>query len=173
MKTAQQHNSGKKRHPSGITAIELIVVVCILAILAKMFVPRFTREELIKWRVGTTAHNIASDVRYARRLALNGGTAGGSGKSYWFRLYKAASAATDTFKVYENGSEATPIKSTTTPWSDVMIVGISTDSFYFSTSGVPVPINGGGVTISDANNNYQWNVSVVKNTGRVSLTQIK
>jgi len=157
---------------NGFTVVELIVVALVIAILIKLLIPRYTRDAIIKYRVYTTAHAIASDLRYARQLSIGGGPSGNSGKFYWFKFY-TVSTSTDTFRVFEDGSEANPIKSTTLGDNDIIISCSATDSFYFATSGAPVPTTGGTVSVQDAGNRYQWNVSVVKNTGRIQMSVVQ
>ncbi len=160
---------GRYKHNSGVTVVELILVVVIVAILAGMFVPRYTKEAALKHEVYSTAHDLAADIRYARTLSLGGGTAGNSGKTYWVKLYKVGSA-TDTWKVFENGNEASPIKSVTTR-DNITLNDNSTSSFYFSSSGTPSPFTGGNIDVKDENSAYRWKVSVVRGTGSVTLTE--
>ena len=157
---------------NGFTIIELIVVALIIAILIKLFVPRYTRDAMTKYRVYAAAHNIASDLRYARRLSVGGGESGNSGKYYWFKFYTVG-AATDTFRVFEDGSEASYIKSTTIDDGDITITSAATDSFYFDAYGRTYPAGGGTITVEDSGNRYRWDVSVVKNTGRIQMTAIQ
>ena len=60
---------------AGFTLIEMIFIVVVVAILAAVVMPRVGRGGLLnKFSVYTSAHQIAADMRYARRLAVTSGT---------------------------------------------------------------------------------------------------
>ena len=59
-------------HQTGFTAIELLVVVAIVAILAALAAPSFT-PLIERWRVRSTAENLASTVYFARSEAIKRG----------------------------------------------------------------------------------------------------
>ena len=59
-------------HQTGFTAIELLVVVAIVAILAALAAPSFT-PPIERWRVRSTAENLASTVYFARSEAIKRG----------------------------------------------------------------------------------------------------
>jgi hypothetical protein len=140
-----------------------------MAVLVAMFVPRYTMLAVRKHQVYSTAHDLAADIDYARRLSIGEGLKGNSGKSYWLKLYKVGSA-TDTWKIFENGLESEPIKIVTV-LTGVYLKDVSTTSFYFDGRGATTPFNGGVFEVHDTNNNYQWDVSVVRGTGRVQLIE--
>ncbi len=162
-------NSHERRQSSGLSIVELILIVALIAILVSMFVPHFSILAIRKHQTYSTAHDLAADLDYARRLALGGGPSGNSGKSYWVKLYKIGSA-TDTWKVFESDNESSPIK-TVTVVDGVYLDEVSTSSFYFDSKGAVSPYNGGAVEVHDNENIYQWDVSVVRGTGRVKLIE--
>jgi Tfp pilus assembly protein FimT len=158
-----------RKNAEGFTIIELILVCIIIVILYGMFVPRYTKEAITKHKVYSTAHDLAADLRYARRLSIGGGTSGNSGKVYWLKLAQIGSA-TDTWYVFEHGGAATPIKTVTVlDGVELELTDHSTNSFYFDTMGVPHP-NGAAVEVRDTANIYRWHVSVVR-SGRVELIE--
>jgi len=71
------HVSNKKRQLSflaGFTAIEVLLVIVVISILAAVVIPRIGREGLYeKFQVYTLAHQIAADTRLTRRLAITTG----------------------------------------------------------------------------------------------------
>ncbi|MFA6450286.1 MAG: hypothetical protein WCX65_12505 [bacterium] len=161
--------SRKRQSDSGITIIELVLIIALIVLLYGMFVPRYTHLAIRKHQVYSTAHDLAADIRYARQLTFGGGPTGNSGKTYWLKLYKVGSA-TDTWRIFESDNEASPIKSVTV-LPGVYLNETSTSSFYFDITGVTSPVNGGAVEVHDSDNKYQWDVSVVRGTGRVKLIE--
>ena len=159
------------RAVKGFSLLEALLVVVLMSILAGVVVPRFAYDHVTHQKVYATAHNIAADLRYARRLSIGRGVKG-SGDNHWLKLYTVGSA-TDTWRVFENGGEANYLKTHTVPGNDIRIKGVATDSFYFDYRGNPSPANGGYISVYDRDNRYQWDVSVVANTGRIRLIQIK
>ena len=156
---------------NGFSILEFMLVVILVSILAAIVVPRFAYENVTRQKVYAVAHNMAADLRYARRLSIGRGQHGG-GSDHWFKLYTVGTA-TDTFRVFENGDEANPIKEYTVPGNDIVISASATDSFYFDYKGDPVPATGGAISVSDKYGRCQWDVSVIRNTGRVRLIQIR
>lgn len=163
---------GKRlRSNRGFSLLEALLVVVLISILAGVVVPRYAYQHVTRQKVYATAHNIAADLRYARRLSIGRGVKG-SGSNHWLRLYTVGTA-TDTWRVFEDGNEAAYLKAYTVPGNDIRIKGAATDSFYFDYRGIPEPANGGYISVYDNENRFQWNVSVVANTGRIQLIQIK
>ena len=174
-----------RRRPniSGYTLIEFLLVVVLISIIAAVVVPRFSYKRILKQKVYVVAHEIAADIRYAQRLSESGNRDVGTAlpalpstwttqQTYWFKLY-ASGSATDTFRVFKENSEANYVKTTETYKSDIKIQSNSTDSFYFNTRGEPYPVIGGVISVSDTDGVYQWDVSIARTTGRVSLIKIK
>ena len=159
------------KNNSGYSLLEIMLVVALISILAGIIIPRFTYKQVTCSKVYTVAHNIAGDLRYARRLSIGQGTSGGSGMEYWLKL-STVGTATDTYRILEGGDEANPLKTYTVNGSDITIIGSSTDSYYFNTRGDPSP-DGGFIIVRDTDNICQWNVSVIRSTGRIQMIQIK
>jgi prepilin-type N-terminal cleavage/methylation domain-containing protein len=160
------------RTDSGYSLLEFILVVILISIMAAIILPRFAQRSMSRQKVYAVAHNIASDLRAAQKYNIGQGLNGASGKSYWFKLYTVGTA-TDTFRIFEQNNEANPMRTYTVPGSDIVIKGNATDSYYFNTRGEPRPVNGSSISVSDRDGMYQWNVVVVKTTGRVELVQVK
>jgi Tfp pilus assembly protein FimT len=157
------------RNNSGVSIVELLLIIAIMIVLYAIFVPRYTYLAIRKHEVYSTAHDLAADIAYARRLTLGGGPTGNSGKVYWIKLYKVG-AATDTWRIFESNNEAQPIKSVTV-LNGVYLKETATSSFYFDIRGATYPYNGGAVEVHDNEKIYQWDVSVVRGTGRVKLIE--
>ncbi|MEW5945733.1 MAG: hypothetical protein AB1742_06005 [bacterium] len=167
------------RYAYGFSVVELIVVLILLALLVKLFIPRFSRDVIVEKKVYGAAHTIASDIRYARTLSFSGGTSGNSGYNYWV-LLSTAGSSTDTVSVLENGDTGSPLKSTTVGDDDVRIRWLdpSTNSVYFDATGTPyieiggVPTATGAVIeVRDPNSRYVWYVSMNRVTGAVRLVE--
>lgn len=61
----------KNKYKKALTLTELILIVLLLGILAAVVLPRLGgRDFLLEMRLNTAARQIASDTRYARRLAI-------------------------------------------------------------------------------------------------------
>ena len=156
-----------RRYIAGFSIIELILILAIVVVLYAMFVPRYTYRAIRKHQVYSTAHDLAADLRYAQELSTRGGLTGNSGKKYVLKLYTVA-GVTNTWKIFEDGNEAEPIKSVTV-LPGVYLNEPSTDTFFFDSNGTVNPLIGAAVEVHDTENIYQWDVSVVRGTGRVKL----
>jgi len=163
---------GRLNNRGGFTIVEALLVVVLISIIAAIVVPKYSATKVTKQKVYAVAHNIAQDLRYAQKMATGSGPVGGNTTNYWFKLYTAGTS-TDTFRVFRQGDEANPLRTTTLFGNDIQILGSSTDSYYFNSRGEPFPNANGYVTVQDAGNNYQWNVSIIKTTGRIVLRQVK
>lgn len=160
----------QRRGDKGFTVVELLLVLVIIVILYRLFIPRYTHLAILKHKVYSSAHDLAADLRYARRLAIGGGTSGNSGKVYWVKLDQVGSS-TDTWYVFEHGSAASPIKSVTVlDGVELQLMDNSTNSFYFDAMGVPHPTDA-VVEVRDTKSLYRWHVSVVR-TGRIKLIEM-
>ena len=159
---------------NGFTAVEILLVIVLLAILSLVFVPRFSYDAILKHQVYSTAHDVAADLRYARRLALGTGLEGstsvsiGSGEIFWLEVYNSGSA-TDSWRILDNSNNA--IKEVQAV-SGVQIVQNATNSFYFDRDGVPYPAGGDYFIVEDYNGKYRWGISVIRCTGQVKLTEL-
>lgn len=169
------------RRDNGFTIIETLLVILVLSILALMFVPRYTKDAILKHKVYSAAHDLAGDLRYARQLSMGGGKNGNPAVLpsaaeydvyYWVQLYQTGSA-TDSWKIYSMASgPANPIKSSTIP-KDIEMIENPTASFYFDKNGAPYPATTGYVEVRDTTGTYRWAVSVARVTGQVKLNQIQ
>lgn len=166
----------------GVTVMELLLVLVLIVILTMMFVPGYVSDVILKEKVAGVAHDIAGDLRLARRMAINGGPEGDCRENYWFRLFATGSI------VFKNSNPASAVHSTEIVGNDVRFFnpGIAFNNptpaaiarpsiaYIFSATGsVITPATGGVIVVSDTDNKFQWNVSVVRTTGRIILTRIK
>lgn len=165
------------RSQKGFTIIELLLILVLIAILYKIFVPRYTKLAIVKHHVYATAHDLAADLRYARRLAMGGGLNGNTSTSltqepaFWLQMYTAGTA-TDSWRIFSYyGSSASPVKQVTID-DDVRISSTATDAFYFDYRGGPHPYTGGTILVEDVNSIYRWRVSVVRGTGKIELYEL-
>lgn len=165
----------------GYTLVEFLLVILLISIIAGILIPRYAYIHVTKQKVYAVAHDMADDIRYARKLSTGGEpdtavvypvVVPQTPTKYWFKLYTLGTA-TDTYRIFRMNSEANPIKSTSLYGSDVVVTAAATDSFAFNATGTATPAAGGTISVKDAGNNYQWDITVVGPTGRVYLTQIK
>ena len=151
----------------GFTAIELILVIVILGILAAIAYPRF--QGLPGIRVSAAAQAIAADIRYAQSQAIS--------TAYNYKVYFYA--GTNSYSVYQknrsSGAETImshPLKAgnytvvVATDYPGVIIGGDYTVEFDYL--GAPVTGGGGSVTVSGGGNSMT--ISVLANTGRVTAS---
>jgi len=166
------------KHPpssySGFTTIEFLLVVVLIALLGYIFVPRFSHDAILEKQVYTTAHDLAGDLRYARRLAMGSGLEGStsvtidSGEVFWLIVFKTGTA-TDSWKIVDSGNNQ--IKSVQAV-PGVQITDNATASFYFDRQGVPYPSGGDYIIVEDYNSKYRWAVSLIRGTGQVKLREM-
>ena len=161
----------RRRSESGFTYVELVLIIVLIIIITSMFVPRYSKQAKLKPEVYATAHALAADFRYTQQLAAGGGLSGNSGEEYWLKFYTTGTA-TDTWKIYEDGNEAEPIK-TVELLSDMRIHSTDTPSMFYFATGTPSLTSGGSVDVYDRYNYYRWRVSIVRKTGKVELTEIR
>jgi MSHA pilin protein MshC len=151
----------------GFTAIELILVIVILGILAAIAYPRF--QGLPGIRVSAAAQAIAADIRYAQSQAVS--------TAYNYKVYFYAS--TNSYSVYQvnrsSGAETImshPLKAgnytvvVATDYPGVIIGGDYTVEFDYL--GAPSTGGGGSVIVSGGGNSMT--ISVLANTGRVTAS---
>lgn len=173
----------RMRGQSGFTILEFLLVVVLISILAAIIVPRFDRGRITQQEVYVVAHNIAKDLRKTRHYAIGQGEYGTEGRTdlhstdptfnqFIFEL-SATGAATDTWKVIDPADAGNPVSSFTLPDDTIRISSAATDTYLFDNLGAPSPAAGGVIEVTDFQSRYQWNVSVVKNTGRIMLVRIK
>ncbi len=139
---------------SGMTLIEVIVVMAIIGILAATIVPRFDFTTSSRASVDGAAYMVASDIRYAQEFAM----ANRVSKSISFST--APPANKYTFSPVSTGMDPSGQLSGAT-------IG-TTIQFTFNSLGEPI-LNGGlSVTVSDGVNTRT--ITVLQYTGKVNIT---
>lgn len=167
---------------NGFTIVELLLAVIIISILTMMFVPRYTKDAILKHKVYATAHDLAADLRYARQLSMGGGlqgnpeTAANAAENpvyYWLEIYKSTGAATDSWRIYPMNAGAAGSVKDITILGDIELVESATPAFYFDKNGTPTPGTNAYIEVRDTAGNYRWAVSVARTTGQVVLNEIQ
>lgn len=145
----------------GFSLIEVLLAVVVIAILSATIIPRITNARLYdKFLAYTTAHQVAADVRLARRLAVTNGddyklefSTGGSDKTY--AIYKNNSGAWDRI------SEEKSIRNTIFLWGN--------SSVTFSPLGAADGNRSFWFIIGSYGYWIMYQVGVVRDTGRTYL----
>ncbi|MCP4652266.1 MAG: prepilin-type N-terminal cleavage/methylation domain-containing protein [Candidatus Omnitrophica bacterium] len=144
---------------SAFTLIEILLVIVLMAILAAVVIPRGGGGALFeRFTVYTVAHQIASDMRYARRLAIT------TGVKHRVKFFKVnGSSDYNEYRIQIDG------------WSDVGVVkAISDDVVVSGDRSVVFKIT--GESTNNRNFTYvlgshEYDIAVKKQTGRVKLEE--
>ena len=146
---------GERVWVRGMTLIEVIMVMVIIAILAAVVIPRAGFDISPKASVEGAAYMIASDIRYVQECAM----ANRASKSVAF----VSGGSTYTFPA------TVPSTSNLDP-SGRLPSGVTigtTVTITFNSLGEPIPGGGGSVTVSGSGQTRT--ISVVNYTGKVSI----
>ena len=164
---------------TGFSLVEFLLVVVLISILAAIIVPRLDYKHITRQEVYAVAHTVAKDLRKTRRYAIGQGERGTMGltthtTSPTLRTYRLEITSATSWKIVEdNAGVPTDLITQTLRNSEVQVATVG-DVFEFNSLGTPVnPVAGGAIQVKDYKDRYQWNVSVIKNTGRVTLTRVK
>jgi MSHA pilin protein MshC len=156
-----QHTGRFERRQGGFTLIELIACIVIMGILAAVTAPRFVNMQTFTQR--GYADDIASSLRYARRIAVASGckvrvTIDGAGYSAWQQATHAACNGAGAWTTQVLRPDGTPLDGTAP--NDVNIAPASVVEFWSS---------GAAATGSAAITVGTHTVSIDGATGRVSV----
>ena len=144
---------GRTPHYTGMTLIEVIAAMLIIAILAAVVIPRFgLPTTTTRASVDGAAYMIASDIRYAQEFAM----ANRISKSVTF------TSGSSTYIFNPNSTLDPPGR---------LPSGITTrDNFTVTFNSLGEPIAGGGGTVRVWDTVQQRTISVVNYTGKVDIT---
>ncbi len=137
----------------GMSLIEVILVMVIIAILVAVVIPRIDFETSSSASVEGAAYMIASDIRYAQEFAM----ANRVSKTVTF------STATPTVYTFSPTNQLDP--------SGRLPAGVNIGSNFiitFNSLGEPIVGGGGSVTVSGGGQTRT--ISVVQYTGKVSIS---
>lgn len=145
----------------GFTIIEVLFIVVVMAIIAAIVIPRVGRGGLFdKLNVYTTAHQITADMRLARRLAVT------TGSNHRVKFYKVnGSSDYNQYKLEKNGGGWTVVGETK-DIPDEIVVTIDGE-VEFEPAGTATDKQEFRYKIG----NYQYKITVKKETGRVKLEE--
>jgi len=139
---------------SGMTLIEIILVMVIVGILAATLIPRFDFTTSSRTSVNGAAYMIASDIRYAQEWAM----ANRVSKSIIF----VNGSSTYTFSPADTGMD---------PSGQLQSIGATigtTVTFTFNSLGEPTA--GGGNTVAVSGGGQWRTITVVNYTGKVNIS---
>ena len=142
------------RNPqSGMTFVEVIMILGIIGVLAAVLIPRFDFLNLSRASVDGAAYMVASDIRYAQEFAM----ANRVSKSVQFSTTPPANKY--TFSPTSSMDPSGQLQGVT--------IG-TTITFTFNSLGEPILNGGGSVTVSDGVNTRT--ITVTQYTGNVNIT---
>ena len=143
---------------SGFTITEVLFAVAVIAIIAAAVIPRMTRGLFNKYTVYTTAHQVASDARLVRRLAVT------TGDRHRLRCYKVDSSDYNRYKIERKVDG---------DWGDAGEVKTIHDEIVVTVDGeVEFKANGsatGTVEFKYEIGDDKYKVNIKKATGRVKV----
>jgi prepilin-type N-terminal cleavage/methylation domain-containing protein len=139
-------------NPSGLTLVEIIIVMAIIGILAATIVPRFDFTTTSRASVDGAAYMIASDIRYAQEWAM----ANRISKSVTF----ASGSSAYTFGPTNNMDPSGRLPSGVTINNNLTIT--------FNSLGEPTA--GGGSSVAVSGGGQTKTISVVNYTGKVNIS---
>jgi MSHA pilin protein MshC len=137
---------------SGITLIEVILVMAIIGILSATVIPKFDFATSTRASVEGAAYMVASDIRYAQEFAM----ANRISKSVIF----ISGSSVYTFNPTNNLDSSGQLPSGVTISSNFTIT--------FNSLGEPIVGGGGSVTVSGGGQTKT--ISVVSYTGKVNIS---
>jgi prepilin-type N-terminal cleavage/methylation domain-containing protein len=138
-------------NPSGMTIIEVILVMMIIGILATMVIPRFDFATSSKASVDGAAYMIASDIRYAQECAM-----------------ATRTSKTITFSMGGNSYSFSPINNLDP--SGQLPYGVTTTALTltFNSLGEPISITGSSVSVGASDGVQTRTITILNYTGKVS-----
>lgn len=147
-----------KPQKSAVTLIEILFVLTLVAIFSAIVVPRLRGSLFDKLTVYTSAHAIASDMRLARRLAVNSGT------QHRVQFYAVNSSADYNQYAIQIGPSFINLSGVVKAIDDDIVV---TDdaSVTFSPNGA----SDSGHTFTYTLGDFEYEIDVKTATGRVKL----
>lgn len=129
---------GSRNSSAGFTAIELMVVIAILGILAALAAPSFT-PLIERWRVRSAAEDLTSTIYYARSEAIKSG--GGI-------TIDATGGWNNGWKVTHTRNATTTDRQVSTPPSKITLVQSNTkEKLYADRWGMLSETSGGAPTV--------------------------
>ncbi|MFH1836899.1 MAG: GspH/FimT family pseudopilin [Candidatus Omnitrophota bacterium] len=145
------------RTNNGFSLIEILLAVVIMGILSAVVIPRVTKADLYnKFLVYTTAHQVAADIRLARRLAVT--------NSDDYKLEFSTDSGTDVYAIYKNnGGSWDEVGETKSIAETISTSGASTVTF------TPQGAADSLKNFKFAIDTVRYQARVTKNTGSVVL----
>jgi prepilin-type N-terminal cleavage/methylation domain-containing protein len=135
----------------GFTVTELIIVIVIVGIVLAVTLPRLGGADFFdRLRLRTTAHQIASDIRYTRRLSI-------AQEEHTIRF----NFGQNTYRMYPTASAQDQVIKDIPP----EIRGSGQNRFSFGRLGDPT--RGGGRTVTLTSGSHQRAITVEEVTGAV------
>lgn len=148
-----------KPQKSGITLIEILFVITLVAIFSAIVVPRLRGSLFDKLTVYTSAHAIASDMRLARRLAVT------SAIQHRVQFFVTGSSADYNQYVIQIGPSFTNVSVAKTIDDDIVVTDDA--NVTFSSNGAA----DSGHTFTYTLGDFEYEIDVQTATGRVKIQE--
>lgn len=138
---------------NGYTAIEILFVVIVIAVLAAVAIPRLGVSFTVKMKVKTAAHRLTADLRLTRRYAIT------NNENYKLSV----DAAGKEYSIYDSTNTQVGITRTI----DTSITVSADKNFIFEPMGNSSALSDTGVSLSASGN--QWDITLTTATGMVEM----
>jgi len=141
--------SGERVGVRGMSLIEVILIMIVIAILAAVAIPRMGFDTAPRASVEGAAHMVASDIRYAQECAMS------------TRTSKTITFSGGNFYSFTPSNNLDP--------SGRLPAGVATSALTLTFNSLGEPTTGGGGSVTVSGSGGTKTISIANYTGKVSI----